>query len=130
MNKTFCKKNHIFSLILAGCLILFNLLLTSCGLDTFYVVEAPTSGHVPIYSDLNKSEHYFTFTTNEISYEGITFIGTEVYYKIYNNSSRLSTETSNISTSDLSTNQSADRMRETYRFQTLRCSSNRCQKVV
>ena len=55
MNKTFCKKNHIFSLILAGCLILFNL--SSCGLDTFYVIDAPSNViHQPQYSSIDYSD--------------------------------------------------------------------------
>jgi len=127
MNKIFCKKNHIFSLILAGCLILFNLLLTSCGLDTFYVIDAPTVHHEPNYNSMEQSDSYFDFSTSEREYEGIKFIGTEVYYKIYDSSSRLTSEYSSInqaSSGDNSSNQAADRMIITYKYRPLRSSDN------
>ena len=127
MNKTFCKKNHIFSLILAGCLILFNLLLTSCGLDTFYVIDAPQARHMPSYSLDSQDELFFTFNTVENNYEGITFLGTEVYYKIYNNSTRLNSETSRINLAagnEGSSNQSANLLIDTYTYQPLRSSED------
>ncbi len=122
MNKTFCKKNQIFSLILAGCLILFN---TSCGLDTFYVIDPPKVTHEPSYDTQTQDELYFKFSTVESDYEGITFLGTEVYYKIYNSTSRLNTETSSIysaANNESSSNQSANLLIDKYGYQTLRNS--------
>ena len=124
MNKTFCKKKYLLILLFAGCLILFN---SGCGLDTFYVIDAPYVYHEPLYSSIDHSESYFEFSTVENRYEGIKFLGTEVYYKIYDSSSRLSSEYSNINaaaTSENATNQSADRMIETYKYQPLRSSDN------
>ncbi len=123
MNKTFCKKKYLLILLLTGCLILFN---ASCGLDTFYVIDPPSVYHQPIYSSIEQSENYFEFSTVENDYEGIKFLGTEVYYKIYDDTSKLNTEYSNINslaTGDNSTNQAADRMIITYKYQPLRCSS-------
>ena len=99
-----------------------------CGLDTFYVIDAPTVNHEPSYNSMMQENDYFKFTTNEErEYEGIKFLGTEVYYKIYDNSSRLNTEYSSInsaSSSDTSTNQAADRMIINYKFHPLRRTDN------
>lgn len=77
--------------ILCVCLFLFN---TSCGLDTFYIIDAPdTTKHIPSNGDTDYSSRYFQFYTkanNDI--EGFVFLGTEVYYKIYDSSSRLLNE--------------------------------------
>ena len=124
MNKTFCKKKYSIILLIAGCLILFN---SGCGLDTFYVIDPPYVYHEPIYSSMDQTEHYFEFSTVENNYEGIKFLGTEVYYKIYDNSTRLISEYGNINsiaTSENTANQSADRMIDTYKFQPLRSSDN------
>ena len=127
MNKTFCKKNQFFSLILAGCLILFNLMFLSCGLDTFYVIEAPTVNHEPTYNSVDQTESYFEFSTTEKDYDGVKFLGTEVYYKIYDSSSRMNSEYSNISqasSGDASTNQAADRMIINYKYHPLRSTGD------
>ena len=125
MNKTFCKKKYSIILLIAGCLILFN---SGCGLDVFYVIEAPNRViSEPIYTNQSQDQQYFEFETKEISYEGIKFLGTEVYYKIYDNSSRLVSEYGNINsiaTSENTANQSADRMIDNYKFQPLRSSNN------
>ena len=124
MNKTSCKKIRSFALVLVGCLILFN---TGCGLDTFYEINSPSVIHEPIYSSEMKEENYFDFWTSENDYEGITFLGTEVYYKIYDSTSKLNSEYSSISSaasSDSTSNQAADRLKVTYKYQTLRSSND------
>lgn len=127
MNKAFCRKRTIFSLILTGCLILFNL---SCGLDTFYVVDAPDNyKHRPDINGADFTEYYFDFYTRDRDYsdEPIKFLGTEVYYKIYKSSTKLLSETQdleNIATKSESTTAAAERMIQSYKYQPLRASGH------
>lgn len=87
MNKVFCRKRFLISFILTGYLILFN---TACGLDTFYVIDTPAGTiHLPDYSSIDYSESYFEFWTSDKEYDGVKFLGTEVYYKIYKSSTEL-----------------------------------------
>ena len=59
MNKTFCKKKYFIILLIAGCLILFN---SGCGLDVFYVIEAPNRViSEPIYTNQSQDQQYFEF---------------------------------------------------------------------
>ena len=79
----------------------FLLLLEACGLDTFYYLDPPiTDGHTSYYTTEDGIYRYFSFVTNEESSLGdndqyfsssseLVFLGTEVYYKIYNNSSTM-----------------------------------------
>ena len=122
MNKAFCKKRVFLSFLLTGCLILFNL---SCGLDTFYVIDAPHQVlHQPVYSysKANGSDAYFEFWTVDKDYDSIKFLGTDVYYKIYKSSNQLVTETDYLTT--IATNEdtmatSADKLITSYKYQKL-----------
>ena len=79
----------------------FLLLLEACGLDTFYYLDPPiTDGHTSYYTTEDGIYRYFSFVTNEESSLGdndqyfsssseLVFLGTEVYYKIYNNYSTM-----------------------------------------
>ena len=79
----------------------FLLLLESCGLDSFYYLDPPvTDGHTSYYTTEDGIYRYFSFVTNEESSLGdndqyfsssseLVFLGTEVYYKIYNNYSTM-----------------------------------------
>ena len=127
MNKTFCKKKVFLSFFFAGCLILFNLSFISCGLDTIYVIDAPSVIHEPIYSSIELPDRYFEFRTAEDYQEGITFLGTEVFYKIYDSSSKMISESSSINSAasnESTANQSASRLIESYKYQTLRHSND------
>ena len=121
MNKVFCKKGLLFSLIFAGYLILFN---TSCGLDTFYVIDGPKNTiHTPDCSSIDYSENYFEFFTVDKDYESIKFLGTDVYYKIYQSSSRLQSEADDLLTTanrEDSTTAAAEKLIQNYHFQPLR----------
>ena len=123
MNKAFCRKRIIFSLLFAGCLILFNL---SCGLDTFYVVDGPTNTlHQPDLDNIDYSSYYFDFYTVDKEYDSIKFHGNDVYYKIYKSSSRLKTEAEDLqalSRRDDSNNSAADKLIQQYKFQPLRAA--------
>ena len=131
MNKAFCRKRTIFSLLLTGCLILFNL---SCGLDTFYVIESPdNSWHTPSWDNRFYESNHFDFYTKDKDYDSIKFLGTEVYYKIYKSSTRLNTEVNDLITladkSD-SSSAAAERMIQSYRYQPLRASGHEGDNIL
>ena len=110
-------------MLLTGYLILFN---TSCGLDTFYVIDGPTNAiHRPDCNSIDYSDSYFEFYTVDKEYDTIKFLGTEVYYKIYKSPDRLRSEYEDliaISSRDDSTSAAAEKMIQSYRFQPLRAS--------
>ncbi len=120
MNKAYIKKENIFITFLIVCLILFN---SACGLDTYYVIDPPTLViNEPIYSSIDPSSQYFEFYTTENDYEGIKFLGTEVYYKIYRNSARMESEYKTIVATANNTDtssQAADKLIDTYKYKPL-----------
>lgn len=86
-------KKYIY-LFMFACLYFFN---TSCGLDTYIVMKDPAvTANVPEYDNIQFQENYFEFTTKEYEYPGLKFLGTEIYYKIYNNYIDLETERSKL----------------------------------
>lgn len=110
------------------------LLLSGCGLDEYYVVEGPvTANHTPSVTDLNfidYSEKYFSFLTRDsansgLSGSGFKYLGTAVYYKIYNNYSTMNTASSAITSLNSSTTYSAaaDKMIDTYGYRELSTTS-------
>lgn len=77
----------------------------ACGLDTFYYVDSPVyDGHLASYSSSDTLFDYFSCRTTEESpsenqymfgSSECIFLGTEIYYRIYNNvSTMLSAESS------------------------------------
>ncbi len=106
----------VFLLIISFCLFLF-----SCGLEEIIVVNEPSvTNHYPSYSSDDYTTYYCDFLTREIG-QTDSFLGTEIYYKIYNNSSTLLSERSSIISVNSTTNGSASatRMVETYTYQPL-----------
>lgn len=124
MKKAYYKKlflNNIFVV----CLILFNI---SCGLDTFYVIGEPiNTSQMPQYNSIEPKDRYFEFQTNEVDVPGLNFIGTDVYYKIYDKYNNLSSEVSNINSiiNDTERNSnSASTLIDTYKYQKLTYPEN------
>ena len=136
MNKVFCRKKRMFSFLLTGCLIFFNIFyFSSCGLDTFFVINAPNYiVWEPTYNNtIDEADKYFEFRTNEDQDPSVIFLGTDVYYKIYSNPSTLDSEHSsimNLAKGDNTSNQAADRMIASYRFQPLRAKGHTDQVVL
>ena len=120
MNKAFCRKRCISSFILAGCLILFNL---SCGLDMFPIIDITTRVvHQPTCDSRDYVDNYFEFIITDKEVNDLKYLGTNVYYKIYKNSTRLKSEADdliNISNRSDSSSEAAERMIQSYRFQPL-----------
>lgn len=72
--------------------------LTSCGLDTYIVVNSPTIViNPPSYTTEDYNNECFEFWTNDSSIyypSDFKYLGTQVYYKIYGSSSTLDSEVS------------------------------------
>lgn len=94
MKKAYIKGVNIVFLTFSVCLFLFN---TSCGLDTYFVMEDPVISLDEIPSPDNEqfNEKTFKFTTNDkVDYpNNYQFLGTDIYYKIYSSYSTLKSET-------------------------------------
>ena len=124
MKKTYTiKLKHWFKVVfMCICLFLFN---SGCGLDVYYVVEAPSYNiHTPYY-DSEFSNCFFSFRTNENNNntEVKKFLGTAVYYKIYKSKSKMDSEVGSITNLINSTDNKANaapRLTSTYNFKTLR----------
>ena len=110
------------------------LFFAACGLDQVYLLSEPTVIYNNVYDDTTDyTRWYVEFLTNETGNSdyypsrgnAFTFLGTEVYYKIYNNVSTLRSHRNSIESLNDSTNYSAaaTRLVETYRYQTLGTNS-------
>ncbi|MBP5569333.1 MAG: hypothetical protein J6X54_08950 [Treponema sp.] len=128
MKKTQTNKLRFFLFfVIPMCLFLFNV---SCGLDTVEVIEPPISSIRPqpeitsvddVQDDINKE---FVFTTNETAtYSEINFLGTEIYYRIYNNISTMINERSaliNASNTTSTSASSASKLINDYNYKKLK----------
>jgi hypothetical protein len=117
------KRKYCFEFLLSlsvCCLLFFS----GCGLDEYYMVEAPyLVKNQPTYSSLFDLR-YFDFYTNDsgqTSSSEFDYLGTAVYYKIFNNYSTMATACSAITSLNSSTTYSAaaDKMIETYGYKEL-----------
>lgn len=130
MKKTCKLIEFIFFQSIVSCLFLFNI---GCGLDTVYVIDAPSTIHEPYYQSISQDSHYFKFHTNEPSAAdedslGYIFLGTDIYYKIYNDSSQLETETSNLKSyaqNEETSYNSFTRLKDTYNYIPLQINNNK-----
>ena len=100
-----CHVYELFSLAVC-CLCLFG-----CGLEEYYVLEAPFRTYTTPNADTAYDGKYFDFVTNETENAAISpsfnFLGTAVYYKIYNRYESIGTVTSALSSANNSTEYSA-----------------------
>lgn len=113
--------------------------LNSCGMDAVYYLYAPTSTYnVPTITSANYSNPsanyetaYCSFKTQQASNAQYTsedspyqFLGTAIYYRIYNNYETMNSDISAISTKISSTNEAdaATYIMETKKYQPLRAS--------
>lgn len=107
--------------LMAVCCLFFG---GSCGIEEVLVVAEPTETYnKPLYSDSDPSYFYCEFNTNDSGNKdlGDSFLGTEVYYKIYNNSGTLDSERSSILAVNTpsSSSSAASKMIDTYTYQPL-----------
>ncbi|MBP5402318.1 MAG: hypothetical protein J6Y36_04065 [Treponema sp.] len=99
--------------VIAVCSVVFFMcgVLSSCGLDTFYVIYPPTHvTHSPALINDDGSNNYVEFYTNENQAQlpsDFYFAGTSVYYKIYSDSSKMEQFKSQIDSLNNSSNYSS-----------------------
>lgn len=104
-----------------GLLVAAGALFFSCGLEEIITVNAPETTYIDtLYSSNEPLSWYCSFATEEGG-QPDSFVGTEVYYKIYNNSSNLATQCNAIKSVNTTSNASAaaTRMITTYSYQPL-----------
>lgn len=118
------KKLNLFYISIF-CICLF--LCPGCGLETLYYLDAPFQRQTnPTVSDsgdaASYTEAYFDFYTNENQKvdENFKYLGTAVYYKIYNSYSTMNSHISSVSSISSSTNSSSAFLRlQSYGYQEL-----------
>jgi hypothetical protein len=79
-----------------GAALAFLPLCFSCGLEVYYSLEPP-SMRVFIEGPEDPVNNYFSFYTNETGNKTIAFKGTNVFYRIYNNLSELTSDITSVS---------------------------------
>ncbi len=123
MKNTGIMRKNSFSLILC---MMAGIFVSSCGLEEVLSLDSPTvTQNNPLYSGDDPLYYYSAFTTEERN-QPDEFIGTEIYYKIYNNYSSLTSQRSAILSVNTASNSSAaaTRMIESYTYQPLGTSEN------
>ncbi|MBR1536372.1 MAG: hypothetical protein IJ630_05490 [Treponema sp.] len=108
--------------------IIAGFFVSSCGLEEVITIEEPTvTNHYPSYEDSNYLVWYFDFLTedNDNSSES-RYLGTDIYYKIYSNTTNLTSQKSSILAVNTASNGSSasTRMIETYGYQPLGSSAS------
>ena len=129
---------HISSLTVKLLIVIVfcNLLVAGCGLEEYYVVEAPDRVLKQPDKDTAYDSRYFSFTTNETRNAGISssfyFMGTAVYYKIFNNFSSADSIFNDVSNANTSDTYSAaiNRLTNTYSFQPLGIDADTVPEVL
>ena len=115
------RKYHLYELFsLAACCLCFF----GCGLQEYYVVEAPFIIQQEPKYDSEFTLRYFDFKTNETKNPNrgsFVFLGTAVYYKIYNRHESVNSVTSALSSANYSTDASsaARLLKDTYTYKQL-----------
>ena len=108
--KTICKKSFFTKYFFAGCFFLLTILFVSCGLDVYHEIESPTKVlHEPSYNS-SYGERYSIFVTEEeknSELEGFKFLGTDVYYRIYDSTEDLTRDVNALNSLKVSTNNSS-----------------------
>ncbi len=103
------------------CIVCWASFFANCGLDTVISINEPTlTKNNPLYSSDDYLTWYFSFTTNERNQQD-SFVGTEIYYKIYNNYSNLVSQRNAIISVNTTSNgtAAASKMIDTYTYQPL-----------
>ena len=131
--------------VCAFLVLFFASLVTGCGLDTFYYLDSPRFATSPCRVDSDDYiTDFFSCQTNEESSTGdnylyfdssseFRFLGTEIYYKIYNNLSQMLSVESSVSSmisSTTSYSSAADYLIETKGYKPLKLSSGSISPLI
>lgn len=113
-------KNPVLLLFFVACSFLF----CTCGLEEYYVLEAPFRTYHEPNAETEFAGRYFDFETNEAAnavHTSFDFLGTAVYYKIYNDLALLTSRASTLNADNNSTTYgtAATRLINTYGYQQL-----------
>lgn len=112
---------------LKNCLLAFlfavaGIVFLGCGLDRVISISEPTvTTNSPLYSSDDYLTWYFSFRTEERDQNSDFFVGTEIYYKIYNNYSNLVSQRNAITAVNTTSygTSAATKMIDTYTYQPL-----------
>ena len=107
--------------------IIAGIFVSSCGLEEVYSITEPTvTYNNPLYSNPDHLTWYFNFkTAPKTDDENLSYTGTDIYYKIYNNYSNLISHKSAILAVNTAANgnSAATKLIETYTYQQLGMST-------
>ncbi len=133
MRTDILKKTKSF-FVLSGVCLFFVPVFSACGIEEYIYIQAPTVlNHAAPTYETEFAERYFEFTTNEAGQPNSdNFLGTAVYYKIYNNYSTMQSRVSSIDSLSNSTNESAaaSLMIDTYGYKPLGLAENYSSPLV
>ncbi|MFA6936740.1 MAG: hypothetical protein WCQ67_00755 [Treponema sp.] len=120
------KRTAGTAVLSVSCFFLLSTL--SCGLDTYPYLYAPSIVHQSDYNSSDYLSNYFSFYTADSKNNGltaVTFKGTEVYYKIFNNYSTMTTYQGAINTliNDDDFTSAAEKIIETQGYKTIKLST-------
>ena len=112
------------------------LFFAACGLDQVYLLEPPIVKNNNVNPDTTEPNNWYVeFITNETGNaayypsrgNSFVFLGTEIYYKIYNNKDALQSQTRSIESVNSASyySEAASRMITTYQYQQLDLQSGR-----
>lgn len=133
MKKAVFLNNERKKIIQFSKICFFLFLFTGCGLEEFPYLNAPVQPfRTRLYSDSAPEEQYFSFLTQENENPGINLLGTEVYYKIYNNISTLNSVQNSINSLNSSTNSTsaAAALKDTYSYKPLKLSNGNITPLI
>lgn len=95
-----------------------------CGLDVYYVLDPPNQEGIP--SNEDSTQRFFSFNTsnsvNQATSSSI-FLGYDIYYKIYNDYSQMTSQMNSISSSNTKYSESGISLLKNYGYQTVKNAS-------
>lgn len=135
MRADILKKTKVF-FVLSGVCLFFVPVFFSCGLEEYIYIQAPTVlNHAAPTYETEFADRYVAFETKENPNEQPNydnFLGTAVYYKIYNNYNTMNSRINSIETLSTSTNESAAalQMIDNYGYKPLGLAENYSSPLV
>ncbi|MGP1588084.1 MAG: hypothetical protein ACTTHG_07075 [Treponemataceae bacterium] len=114
------KKNVLTEFIFT---IFFLIFLSACGIDTYYILHAPIDAVRPYDNSANR---VFSFKTNDTQNISMSiFLGTNVFYKIYDNKSTCESEALSISNANKQYSDAGYKKIESLGYKQLKISTNK-----